>query len=53
MNKETGSFGLMLGGLVAVAALVFIFTGGKFGGKTTVHGDQDLPPIATVDQNRR
>jgi hypothetical protein len=34
-----------------VAAAIFIFSGGELGGKKTVEGDKDLPPIATNDQN--
>jgi len=49
MKNDTGHFGLILGGIVAIAALVFIFSGGELGGKTTVNGDQDLPPIASND----
>ena len=51
MNQDNGTFGLIVGGLVALAAVIFIFGGGEFGGKKTVEGDQDLPPIATPDQN--
>jgi hypothetical protein len=50
MNKDYGSFGLVIGAIVAVAAALFIFTGGELGGKKTVEGDQDLPPIAAVDK---
>jgi len=50
MKNENGFFGLVVGGVVALAALLFIFSGGTLGGKTTVEGDQDLPPIATADQ---
>jgi hypothetical protein len=50
MKNDTGTFGLILGGIVVLAAAVFIFTGGVLGGKTTVDGDEDLPPIATADQ---
>ena len=46
MKSESGPFGIVLGCIVALAALVFIATGGSLGGKTTVHGDRDLPPIA-------
>ena len=46
MKNDTGTFGLILGGIVALAAVVFIFSGGVLGGKTVVNGDQDLPPIA-------
>jgi len=49
MKKDTGSFGLILGGLVALVAVMFIFSGGTLGGKTTISGDEDLPPIATAD----
>lgn len=50
MNHGTGTFGLILGGIVAVAAIVFIFSGGTLGGKTTINGDQDLPPVATANE---
>jgi hypothetical protein len=45
-DSSTGGLMLLLGGLVAASAVVFILTGGELGGKTTVRGDQDLPPIA-------
>ena len=51
MKQDNGTFGLIVGGLVALAAVFFIFGGGELGGKTVVNGDQDLPPIATADQN--
>jgi hypothetical protein len=50
MNKELGTFSLVIGGIVAVAAALFIFSGGDLGGKKTVAGDEDLPPIATTDR---
>lgn len=50
MKNENGTFGLVIGGIVAVAAVMFILSGGEFGGKKTVEGDQDLPPIAAVDR---
>ncbi|MCW5686704.1 MAG: hypothetical protein KIT85_20105 [Pseudolabrys sp.] len=43
-------FGWILGGLVAVIAVMFIASGGELGGKKTVEGDQDLPPVATAQQ---
>jgi hypothetical protein len=46
MNDQNRGFGLALGAFVVAAALVFIVTGGSLGGKKTVEGDQDLPPIA-------
>jgi hypothetical protein len=51
MNQDNGTFGLLVGGFVALAAMIFIFSGGELGGKKTVTGDQDLPPIALADQN--
>jgi hypothetical protein len=50
MNRDKGAFGLIIGGIVAMAAVFFIFGGGELGGKKTVGGDQDLPPIATTDR---
>ena len=48
MNKDrNGTFGIIIGGVVAVIAVIFILTGGELGGKKTVQGDQDLPPVAT------
>lgn len=48
MNKgNNGTFGIIIGGVVAVIAAIFILSGGELGGKTTVDGDQDLPPVAT------
>ncbi len=50
MSQNNGTFGLMVGGIVAVAAALFILTGGELGGKKTVEGDHDLPPVATAQQ---
>lgn len=50
MNKDFGTFSLVIGGIVALAAALFIFTGGELGGKKTIEGDEDLPPIATTDR---
>jgi hypothetical protein len=47
MDKDNGFFGLIVGGIVALAAIVFIMSGGDLGGKKTVEGDQDLPPVAS------
>jgi hypothetical protein len=46
-NDSNGTFGIIIGGVVAVIAVIFILTGGQLGGKKTVQGDQDLPPVAT------
>ena len=51
MKTENGTFGIVVGGLVALAAAVFILSGGELGGKKTVESDEDLPPIASADQN--
>jgi hypothetical protein len=51
MNRDSnGKFGILIGGVVAVIAAIFILTGGELGGKKTVEGDQDLPPISTTDK---
>ncbi len=46
-NRSSGYFGALIGGLVAAAAVAFLLTGGELGGKKTVYGDDDLPPVAT------
>lgn len=50
MNKDKGAFGLIVGGIVAVAAVIFIMSGGELGGKKTVEGDQDLPPVTETNR---
>ena len=40
----------MLGGIVALAAMVFIVTGGELGGEKKVKSDADLPPVASPEQ---
>jgi hypothetical protein len=47
-NESSGKFGIIVGGVVAVVAAIFILTGGGLGGKKTVQGDQDLPPVAAT-----
>jgi len=51
MKNGTGMLGLILGGIVALAAMIFILSGGGLGGKTTISGDDDLPPVAGADAN--
>jgi hypothetical protein len=46
MRHDNGTFGIILGGIVAVVAALFILSGGQLGGKKTIEGDQDMPPIA-------
>jgi|SRR5262245_28402113 len=49
-NDGHGTFGIIVGGVVAAIAVIFILTGGELGGKKTVEGDQDLPPITKTDK---
>lgn len=46
-NGGNGALGVILGGVAIAAAALFILTGGELGGKKTVQGDQDLPPVAS------
>lgn len=46
-NAGTGAIGLVLGGIVALAAMAFIVSGGNLGGVKEVNGDADMPPVAT------
>jgi hypothetical protein len=41
----------LLGGLVAIAAVVFLLSGGEWGGNKKVGGDGDLPPVATTPKS--
>ncbi len=53
MRPQNGTFGLIVGGIVAFAAALFIISGGELGGKKVVEHDGDLPPVAQgADQNR-
>jgi hypothetical protein len=52
-NRNDSFLGVVLGGVVVVAAVVFLLTGGEWGGKKTVEGDADLPPVvSTTDQKK-
>jgi len=46
-EPKNGFFGLLLGGIVAIAAAAFLLSGGELGGKKTVEGDKDMPPLAS------
>jgi hypothetical protein len=46
-GNSNGRFGIIVGGVVAVIAAIFILSGGELGGKKTIEGDQDLPPISS------
>lgn len=50
MEKQSGNLGLIVGAVVFVMAAIFLFSGGELGGKKTIDGDQDLPPVATADR---
>ena len=53
MRAQNGTFGLIVGGIVAFAAALFIISGGELGGKKVVEHDADLPPVAQgADQGR-
>ena len=49
-NDGNGTFGIIIGGVVAAIAVIFILSGGELGGKKTMESDQDLPPITTTDK---
>jgi len=49
-RDSNGTFGIIVGGVVAVIAAIFILSGGELGGKKTVEGDQDLPPVTNTNK---
>jgi hypothetical protein len=49
-KSATGTIGLVLGGAFALAAVVFLLVGGEFGGEKKIHGDGDLPPVASPEK---
>ena len=44
---SNGKLGVIIGGVIAVAVVVFLLNGGEHMGKKTVNSDNDLPPVAT------
>ena len=46
-NRPNGAVGLILGGIFAAAAIMFILTGGELGGEKKIKSDADLPPVAS------
>ena len=50
MNTDNRFFGMIIGSIVVIAIAIFVFSGGELGGKKTVDGDDDLPPVATTDK---
>ena len=49
-RAPNGQLGALLGGLIAIAFAVFLLNGGEHVGKKTIHGDNDLPPVAQGQQ---
>ena len=49
-NSSSGKIGLILGGLLALVAMVFIATGGQLGGVKEINSDADLPPVASPEK---
>jgi hypothetical protein len=47
-KRLDGYLGAVLGGLVAVAAVAFLLSGGEWGGEKKVEGDKDLPPVTST-----
>ena len=46
-EPSRGNMGLLLGGVLVVAAVVFMLTGGQLGGVKGVNSDADLPAVAS------
>jgi hypothetical protein len=46
-DPSRGSMGVLLGGVLVVAAVVFMLTGGQLGGVKEIRSDADLPPVAS------
>jgi hypothetical protein len=46
-KTPTGRLGVILGVLVAIVAVAFLLNGGEYLGKTTIKGDDDLPPVTS------
>jgi hypothetical protein len=49
-NQANGPIGLIVGGMVVLAAVIFILTGGELGGVKQVTSDADLPPVASPEK---
>ena len=46
-RPASGNLGIILGVVIAIAAGVFLLSGGENFGKKTVNSDADLPPVTT------
>ena len=51
-NGPGGSFGFLLGGILAIALALFLFVGGEMG-KKNVKGDQDMAPVSSPEKTFR
>jgi hypothetical protein len=48
-NNSMGGFSLLLGGIVLVAFIIFVATGGELGGTKKVESDADLPQVTSPE----
>jgi hypothetical protein len=46
-SSRSGRLGAVIGALIVVVLAFLLLNGGERLGKKTVHGDNDLPPVAT------
>ena len=46
-NGSMGGLGLLLGGIVLLALIIFVTTGGELGGTKKVESDADLPQVSS------
>ncbi|HLL27339.1 MAG TPA: hypothetical protein VKT73_06775 [Xanthobacteraceae bacterium] len=51
-DGPSGSFGFLLGGIVAIVLAIFLFAGTELG-KKKVRGDADMPPISSPEKTYR
>ena len=51
-NGSNGSFGLLIGGILAIVLVISMLAGGELGRKK-VQGDADMPPISSPEKNFR
>ncbi|MGE0749857.1 MAG: hypothetical protein AB7K64_04630 [Variibacter sp.] len=45
--QNLGGLGLILGGIVLLALIIFVTTGGELGGTKKVESDADLPRVTS------
>jgi hypothetical protein len=51
-NGPSGSFGLLLGGILAIVMVIFMLAGQELG-KKKIQGDADISPISSLDKTFR